>query len=122
MERRHVPSCDDKDRLPLLTSTQLVFFDKLHAKQVSGPPTKSRVNCYNILFPRGEEGKVGVERGFSYTNNQLKKATLKYEHEGQFFIRVAKVESKEDGTIKGIRCPVFNYTGNKIVRVDVYKK
>ena len=41
--------------------------------------------------------------------NQLKIATFKYEQEGQFFLGVAKVESK-DGTITGKRCPVFDYT------------
>ena len=53
--------------------------------------------------------------------NQLKIATFKYEQEGQFFLGVAKVESK-DGTIIGKRCPVFDYTDNKIVTIDTYKK
>ena len=35
---------------------------------------------------------------------------------------MAKVESKEDGKIKGNCCTVFNYTGNKIVTVDAYRK
>ena len=48
------------------------------------------------------------------TNNQPKKATFKYEQEVRLCIRVAKVESKEDGKMTGKRCPVFNYTGKKL--------
>ena len=34
---------------------------------------------------------------------------------------MSKVES-QDGTIIGKRCPVFDYTENKIVTIDAYKK
>ena len=67
---RHVPSCYKKNQLPLLTSTQLVFFDEFHVKQVSGPLITSQVNDYNVLFPRDEEVKVYVERGVYDMNNQ----------------------------------------------------
>ena len=50
-----------------------------------------------------------------------KKATFKYEQEGRFCIGVAKTESK-NGTITGRRCPVFDYTGGKIVTIYAYKK
>ena len=73
MEIRHVPSCYGKTQLPSLTSTQLVLFDEVHVKQVSGSPTKIRVNDYNVLFPRDEEGGVDAERGVYDTNNQPKK-------------------------------------------------
>ena len=91
MEIRHVPSCYDKSQLPSLTSTQLVFFDKVHVKQVCGPPSTSLPNQRNIVFPRNEEGEVDVERGVYNTNNQLKKATFKYEQDGRFCLGVAKV-------------------------------
>ena len=35
---------------------------------------------------------------------------------------VAKVEIKEDGTITGNRCPVFDCTDNNISTIDAYKK
>ena len=35
---------------------------------------------------------------------------------------MAKVESKEYGTVIGKRRPVFNYTGNKNFTIDPYKK
>ena len=35
---------------------------------------------------------------------------------------MAKVESKEDGTITWKHCPVFDYTGNKILTIDAYRK
>ena len=90
----HAPSCYDKNQLHSLTSTQLVFFDEVHVKQVCGPPTTSWENECNVLFPRNEEGKVDVKRGVYETNNQPKKATFKYNQEGQFCLGVAKVESK----------------------------
>ena len=61
-------------------------------------------------------------RGVYETNNQPKKSTFKYEQEGRFFLGVAEVESKEDGTITGKRCPVFDYTENKMVKIDAYQK
>ena len=94
MKIRHAPSCYDKNQLPSLTPTQLALFDKFHVKQVRRLPTTSRVNDYNVLFPRNEEGKVEVGRGVYEANNQPKKATFKYEQEGRFCLGVAKVESK----------------------------
>ena len=85
------PSSRPHYKLPSLTSTQLLLLDEVHVKQVSGPPTKSQVNDYNVLFPRGEEGKVYVVRGVYDTNNKLKKAAFKYEQEGRFFIGVSRV-------------------------------
>ena len=93
-EIRHVPSCYEKNQLPSFTSTQLVFFDEVHVKQARGPPTTSRMNDYNVLFPINEEGKVDVRRGVYKKNYQPKKANFKYEQEGRFCIGVAKVESK----------------------------
>ena len=109
MEIRHVPSFYNKNRLPSLISTQLVFFDKVHVKQVCGPPSTSHSNECNILFPRNEEGEVDVERGVYNTNNQPKRETFKYEQEGQFYLGVAKVEG-QDGKIIGKHCPMFDYT------------
>ena len=62
-----------------------------------------------------------MERGFYDTNNQPNRATFKYEQEGRFCLGVAKVESREDEEIKGKICPMFDYTGNKIVTMDAYK-
>ena len=73
------------------------------------------------MFPRGEEGKVDVERGVYDTNNQPKRATFKYEQEGRFCLGVAKVESKEDGKITGKHFTVSKYTGKRIVTIDAYK-
>ena len=101
-----------------LTSTQLVLFDEVHFKQVCGPPSSSWSNEFNILFPKKEEGGVDVERGVYDTNNQPKRASFKYEQEGRFCLGVSKVEIKEDGTIIGNRCPVFYYTGKKIVTIS----
>ena len=114
---RHVPSCYDKSQLPSLPSTQLVFFDEVHVKQVCGPPSTIRSNECNNLFPRNEEGKVDVEKGVYDAKNQPKRATFKYEQEGQFCIGVAKVES-QDRTIIGKRCLVFDYKDKKIFRID----
>ena len=98
-----------------------IFFDKVHVKQVCGPPSTSHSNECNILFPRNEEGEMDVERGVYDTNNQPNRATFKYKQEVLFCIGVAKVES-QDGTIIGKRCPVFDYTDKKIVTINTYKK
>ena len=107
MEIRHVSSCYEKNQLPSLKSTQILLFDEFHVKQVSGPHTTSRVNEYNVLFPRNEEGEVDVERGVYNKKNQPKRASFKYQQEGRFSIGVAKVEG-QDGTIIGKLCPVFD--------------
>ena len=38
------------------------------------------------------------------------------------YFGVDKVESKEYGTITGNCCLVFDYTGNKIITIDSYKR
>ena len=91
MEIRHVPPCYDKYQIPSLTSTKILFFNEVHVKEVSRPPTTSLLNEYNVVFPRNEEGRVDVKRGVYETNNQPKKATFKYEQEGLFYLGVAKV-------------------------------
>ena len=63
-----------------------------------------------------------MERGVYDINNQLKRATFKYEQEGRFCLGVDKVENKEDGTIIGKRCPVFDHTGEKNFTIDDFKK
>ena len=65
---------------------------------------------------------MDAKRDVYETKNKPKKATFKYKQEGRFYLGVANVESKEDGKITGKRCPVFDYTGTKIVTIDAYKK
>ena len=69
----HVPFCYEKTYLPSLTSTQLLFFEKINIKQVSGSCTTSQNNEYNVSFTRYEEGKVYVEIGVYDTINQPKR-------------------------------------------------
>ena len=121
MEIRHETSWYEKEKLPSLTSTQLVLFDKFHIKQVSGTPVTSKLNEHSIRFPRYEEGDIDVKNGKYNMGNQSKKATFKYEQEGRFYLVVANIESK-NGKITGKRCPVFDYTNKKIVTIGVYKK
>ena len=63
-----------------------------------------------------------MERGVYDTNNQQKMATFKYEQEGRFYLGVAKVEKKEDSTITGKCCPLFDHTGYEIVTIDALKR
>ena len=65
---------------------------------------------------------MDLERGIYDANNQPKRATFKYKQEGRFCLGVVKVEIKEDGTITGKHCPVFDYIYEKIFTVDAYKK
>ena len=62
-----------------------------------------------------------MERGVYNTNNQPKRATFNYKQEGRFCLGVAKVEG-QDRKIIGKRCPLFDYTENKIVTIGAYKK
>ena len=62
-----------------------------------------------------------MERGVYETKNQPNRSTFNYEQEGRFCLGVAKVES-QDGIIIGKRCPLFDYTEEKIVTIDAYKK
>ena len=121
MEIRHKISWYDNEQLSSLTSTQLVFFDEVHIQKIVGPPVTSKLNEDNISFPRYEEGNIDVRNGNYDTNNQLKKATFKYEQEGSFCLGVAKIESK-NGTITGQRCPIFDYSGGNIVTIYAYNK
>ena len=74
-----------------------------------------------MRFPRYEKGNIDVKTGKYDTNNQLKKATFKYEQEGRFCLGVSRIESK-NGMITGKQCPVFYYTGKDIVTIDEYEK
>ena len=76
MEIRHEPSWYDKEKLPSMTSTQLIFFNEVHIQQVSGPPVTSKLNEDNIRFPRDEEGNIDVKNGKYDTNDQFKKGHL----------------------------------------------
>ena len=70
---------------------------------------------------RDKEGKIDVKTGKYDTNNQPKKSTFKYEQEKRFCLCVAKIKGK-NGMIIGKRCPVFDYSGEKIVIIDACKK
>ena len=72
------------------------------------------------MFPRNEDGEVDVERGVYNINNQPKRATFKYEQEGQFCLCVAKVED-QDGKIIGKRCLMFDYTKKKKFIINAYE-
>ena len=104
-----------------MTSTQLVLFGEVQFKKIWGPPTTSRLNECNALFPRNEEGEVNVKRGVYETNNQPKKSTFKYKQEGRLCLRLANVKN-DDETITGNHCPVFDYNENNILMIDAYKK
>ena len=80
----HVPYWYDKNQLPSLTSTLLVFFDKFNVKQVSVPPKTSQKNEYKFLFPRYQEWKVDMERSVYDTNNQPEWVIFMYEQEGRW--------------------------------------
>ena len=70
----HEPSWYDKEQLPFLTYTQIVFFNEVHIQQVSGPPVTSKVNEHIIRFPRDEEGNIDVKTGKYDMKNQPKRA------------------------------------------------
>ena len=121
MEIRHESYWYDKEKLPYLTSTHLVFFDEVHIQQISVPAMTNKLNEHKIRFPRYEEGNIGVKNGKYDTNNRPKKSTFKYEQEGRFCLGVANIESNI-GTITNKKYPVFDYSEKKKVTIDAYMK
>ena len=81
----------------------------------------SKVNEHNIRFQKDEEGNIDVKNGKYDRNNQPKKATFNYKQNGRFCLCVSNIKSK-NGTITVKRCPLFDYSGEKIVTIDAYKK
>ena len=69
----HVLYYYDKDQLPYLVSTKLVFFDEIHIQKSCGLPTTSWLNEYIVSFTRYKEVKVDVESGIYHMNNSPKK-------------------------------------------------
>ena len=67
----------------------------------------NKLNEHNIRLPIDEEGNIHIKTGKYNTNNQPKKATLKYEQEGIFCLGVSNIESR-NGTITGKICPFFD--------------
>ena len=94
----------------------LFSFDLL----VIGGPLTGKSNENNIWFPRDEDRKIDVKTGKHDMNNQPKKAIFNYEQEGRLCLGVAESESK-NGPITGKQCPIFDYSGGKIVTIDAYK-
>ena len=64
---------------------------------------------------------MDVKKGVYENNKKMKIDTFKYEQEWRFCIWVAKIKIKV-GRTTGKRFPVFDYTDNKIVAIDAYKK
>ena len=91
MKIRHEPSWYDKEQLPYVTSTQIVFFDDIYIQQVSGLPVIINFNEHNIRLPGYEEGNIDVKTGKYDTNNQPEKSTFKYEQEGRLCLVVANI-------------------------------
>ena len=63
LEVGHVLSYYNKNQLPSLASTQLIFFYEIHIQQISGSSTTSWLNEYTISFPRDKDGKLDEENG-----------------------------------------------------------
>ena len=88
MEIRHEPSWYNKEQIPYLKYTQLLFSDDFHIQQVSGSPVTRNENKQITWFPIDEEGEIDFKIGKYDTNNQPKKFTFKYEQEGGGFVLV----------------------------------
>ena len=112
MEIRNEPYWYKKEQLPSLTSTQIVLFDEVHIKQVSGPPVTINLNKHTIRFSRDEEGTIDVKNGKYDTKKQPKKTSFKYEQEGRFCLDISKIEIR-NGNITGKGCPVFIIQGKR---------
>ena len=97
------------------------IFYEIHIQNISGLPKTSRLDEYNIFFPRDKDEKVDVENGIYNMKNQQKKAMFKCEKEWIFCLGVAKVESL-DGKMTCKHCRMFDYTGGGDFTINSYKK
>ena len=77
VEISHVPSWYNREKLPYLKSTQLVFLDESHIQKFIGIPTRIKFNKHNLRFPRYEEGNIDLKSGKYDTKNKPKNETFK---------------------------------------------
>jgi hypothetical protein len=109
-----IPPCFHPKHLPVISKTQLVFWDETHISQEGGLPSRTG---YCIRFPRDHNGKlcldINDEQPTMY-NDVPEKLTFKYGKEIRFCLGVAAVQIQE-GVIKGVKRKSFSYTGTTLV-------
>ena len=108
----------------LFEASSKIYDITLQALLCNLPPSfKDHRKAKNLYLSR--YGEIWVDKMKSSTAMSKlcwpKNATFKYEQEGRFLLGVANIKSK-NGTITCKRCPVFDYSGRKIVTIDAYKK
>ena len=108
---------------------QVVHFDEVHIKQKYGG-----LGAFQMRFKResGEVVKNECDTYKSIINNRGSygpeqfQTTLKFEEEARMMMGVSMVRVKNnDGdyaNTKGVRCPVFDYTGKIIVGMGKWKR
>ena len=109
-----LPPAFNPSTLPVISRSQIVYFDEIHIEQHGGPITS---DGNQIRFPRNSGGTFHLEGGYG---DKLYCPTFKYPSQARFCLGVAKV-SLLDGSTEGRRCDVFDYMQKKIVTIKDYE-
>ena len=111
-----LPPWYDPDLLPKIDDAQLVWYDEMHIKQKVGLNIHADLQ---IRFPRNANGD------YDSTSSSIAapayQAIFKYSQEARFCLGVAKIK-QNNGTVKGVRSKVFDYSSKKIISIKEYDK
>ena len=114
MHTAPIPPCFHPKYLPVISKTQLVFWDETHISQEGGLPSRTG---YCIRFPRDHNGKLCLDINDDQPamyNDVPEKLTFKYGKEIRFCLGVDAVQIQE-GVTKGVKRKSFSYTGTTLV-------
>ena len=115
-ENGKLPNYFDVKELRMIDMCRLAYWDESHRKCIIGGCSSRDSYGVYIIFPRDENNPPDINGTFT-DNNGKRRIILneKYPDEVRFCTGVAKVRSPIDGTISGIKFPLWNYSGKRVV-------
>ena len=94
----------------------LISIDEKHLKQQVGMHTDKEYRCY-----KDDNGKYVIPKdGIGTLDDKKKKISLKFEQEARCLF-MACVVRQPDGSLKGVKLPVFNYTSRLVVGIERFE-
>ena len=114
-----IPDRFNIDKLTPMSINQLAFWDETHKKVRVGKVGANGVK-YQVRFKRTPQGKVDSNNGtcLAIEGTQL---NMKYSEEVRLCLGVAKIKAP-DGTERGIRLPLFDYSGKVVLTIKDFDK
>ena len=103
----------------MIDMCRLAYWDESHRKCIIGGCSGRDSYGVYIIFPRDENNRPDINGTFT-DNNGKRRIILneKYPDEVRFCAGVTKVRSPIDGTISGIKFPLWNYSDKKVVSLE----